>query len=112
MRIRIVTRGVRATDSLKARLFRRLHFALSRYGDAFAEVQVRLEDVNGPRGGPDKRCRMTLEGRRFEPLSVEEVHTDIGAAADLAAERLERAARRRVDRSRDFRPRSASGLPS
>jgi hypothetical protein len=43
----------------------RLRDALRRFGDRLAWVVVHLDDVNGPRGGNDKRCvvrAQTIDG--------------------------------------------------
>ena len=39
---------------------RRFTFALDRFAHSIREVEVSLSDVNGPRGGIDKICRVRL----------------------------------------------------
>ena len=47
--------GSRATLEQRVRhVFRRMH-------DKVQQVRVSLNDINGPRGGVDKQCRLTLK---------------------------------------------------
>jgi ribosome-associated translation inhibitor RaiA len=65
---------------------------------------VRLGDVNGPRGGVDKHCRITVSGRRFGSSTLDELDGDAYAAVDLATGRIARAIRRQLQRVRQLDP--------
>ncbi len=82
---------------------RRLRFALSRFQYQIEEVTVRLSDENGPKGGTDKVCRVVakVSSRR---LFVKDADPDLHAAVSHAAERLERAVSRELERNRVLRP--------
>jgi ribosome-associated translation inhibitor RaiA len=67
------------------------------------EVVVRFEDVNGPRGGIDKECRLQVRLAPWGALEVEERRADLYAAIDVAAQRLGRAVARELERRRDAR---------
>ena len=54
LRIRGVNYGL--DDGLKDHIERRLRFALGRFAARIHRLTVRLTDVNGPRGGLDKRA--------------------------------------------------------
>ena len=47
-------------EELKDHVERRLRFALGRFAHRVERVSVLLSDVNGPRGGVDKRCRIAV----------------------------------------------------
>ena len=49
------------TEALQSYIERRLHFSLGRFGGRVGRVRVRITDVNGPRGGPDKSCHISAE---------------------------------------------------
>lgn len=89
---------------VRERVERRLGFALARFGDRVGRVAVRLADVNGLRGGVDKRCRIVADipGTGSNPVVVEENGEDVNAVIDRAAERIGRAVRRRLDMTRLF----------
>lgn len=70
---------------------RRLAFALGRYAGMVQRVRLRFGDVNGPRGGLDKCCRIHAELVGGQRLLVEAVDSDFQVAVDHAVNRLARA---------------------
>ena len=100
MKIVIRIHQVDLTFELRDHVRRRLEFALGRLGPAVRAVRVTLADVNGPRGGVDKRCRIVLSGSHR--TIAEAVDADPYAAVDRACERLAHALRRLVERGREL----------
>jgi hypothetical protein len=63
------------SNDLEGRLWRQrtadtLRRALGRLQGLVARVKVRLDDVNGPAGGVDKRCRVEILVHGGSPLAV------------------------------------------
>ena len=102
MWLNIHGRGVVVDAAIRGRAERRLGFALGRFGHQVGQVAVHLSDVNGPRGGVDKRCRVVVELLGHDPVVVEEADTDLDALVDRAADRVGRAVARRLVRTRLF----------
>ena len=72
MRIQ-VRAGIEAGRALHEAAQRRLRFALGRFDRRIDGVRVRFHDVNGPRGGVDQECQVTVRlGRPAELVVVEE----------------------------------------
>jgi putative sigma-54 modulation protein len=105
MKIQIRVRGLdrSETDSLRDHAARRILIHLSRFDHAISSVFVRISDVNGPRGGVDKECHITVRGSRRADVLVENLSSDTYSAVDLAVERAGRAVGRDLDRLREFR---------
>jgi ribosomal subunit interface protein len=102
------------TDAILGHVQRRLDGALSFYAPRLRGVTVRISDVNGPRGGVDKRCHLEVAGD-IGSLQVEEVDADLYRAVDRAAARLRKQLARGYGRRRSralSRRISASGLPT
>ncbi len=71
---------------------------LARFQHRVKQVQLYIEDVNGPRGGLDKHCRCVLHLRRMSPIIVRESDTSIVAMTYRVADRALHALRRKSDR--------------
>ncbi|WEF32707.1 HPF/RaiA family ribosome-associated protein [Pseudoduganella chitinolytica] len=101
MQIEIQSNGLELTDSLRAYVKRRLQFAL---GWALARrLVVWLSDINGPRGGRDKRCKIQVSlpnGRKS--VLIEDTEENLYVAIDKAAERADHAVSRQLARRRRF----------
>lgn len=102
MRIDIKASGFELTDGLREHTARRLQFALGWANHDVRAVSVRLSDINGPRGGKDKRCRIQVPFPGTRNVVIEDTESDLYVAIDRAAERAERAVVRRLERSREF----------
>jgi ribosome-associated translation inhibitor RaiA len=78
----------------------RLRFALGRFAGRVGRVTVRLSDVNGPRGGIDKRCRIVASLVPRGMVMVEGSGDDPFALIAGTAKRAGRAVRRELERRR------------
>ena len=88
MRIDIKTNGLELTDGLRDHTERRLAFALDRSQHTIDGVVVRLSDINGPRGGFDKRCQIRIPLSGHRSVVIEETNTDLYLAIDRATHRV------------------------
>jgi hypothetical protein len=96
MRLIIRTNGVIADGAVEVAQ-QRLLFALGRFASRVRTLTVRLSDVNGPRGGRDKRCAIAVRLAGSKRLIVvEDLDVDLPAAISRAAERTARAVARAV----------------
>jgi putative sigma-54 modulation protein len=103
MRLQIRTKNFRLHDTDREEMERRLQFALSRFNGRIYQVTVGLADLNGPRGGADKKCRLVVRLIPSGKVTIEETHANVSAAVALAADRASRAVGRELRRRRDAR---------
>lgn len=103
MRINILAQGFELTDGLREHTERRLRFALSWADRYVGKIDVRLFDINGPRGGNDKCCRIQIPLPGTPDVMIEDTEPDLYIAIDRAADRAERAVARRLERQREHR---------
>ena len=108
MQFDIQSRGFHLTDAIREHVRRRLLLELAWATDHVGKVSVRLSDLNGPRGGNDKRCRIQLSALRASVV-VEDVEDDLYVAIGRAADRAGRTLSRRIARRRDHRPSRTGG---
>ena len=103
MRINIQAKGFDLTEGLRAHTERRLQFALNWASNDVRAVTVRLSDINGPRGGNDKRCQILIPLTGKQEVVIEDTESDLYLAIDRAADRTERTLARRLCRQREHR---------
>jgi putative sigma-54 modulation protein len=99
MQIEIQARNFSLTRAMRAHIERRLAFALSTCNRHVRRILVRLSDINGPRGGNDKRCQLEvmLPG---QAVVVEDTEADLYVAINRAAARAGRSVMRQLRRKR------------
>lgn len=90
MQIDIQSQGFTLTASLRDYIKKRLAISLNHGGEYIARVTVRLSDINGPRGGADKRCFVEARLKQLPAVVIEDIETDLYVAIDRAAERAGR----------------------
>jgi len=98
MRIDIQARNFPLTDTQRSHAERRLRFSLTCCDDRIRRVVMRLSDINGPRGGADKRCHLQLVLAGLPDVVVEDTEADLYVAVDRAVDRAGRTLLRRIDR--------------
>ena len=76
----------------------RVRTALERFSQHLRTVDVRFSDINGPRGGVDKRCTLTIEVTGAQNVRIEEDSTSVERAVSVAADRAKKVIASRVDR--------------
>lgn len=98
MQIDIQSRGFSLTDSLLAYAKQRLLIATAYCSGHINRAAIRLSDINGPRGGADKRCHVQIVLAGIPDVVVEDTQVDMYAAIDRAIYRASRTVVRKVDR--------------
>jgi putative sigma-54 modulation protein len=102
MQLEIVSPDFPVTDAIRDCVQNKIQKALIHFEDRLGRVHVGLSDVNGPRRGEDKRCRIDCNIQSLCRLSVEDTETDLYAAIDQAAERMGRAVERQLLKRRSL----------
>ena len=113
MKIDVRLRALEPADALRDHAVRQIHFHLSRFGHEISSVDLRITDVNGPKGGVDKQCQVSVRGRHLSTIVIDDLSGDAYSAVDIAVQRVGRAVRRDLERGRATRlrlpmPRRAS----
>jgi hypothetical protein len=64
---------------------------LGRFANHVSSVVVRLTDINGPKGGPDKQCLVTVDSSLLGSMASSFLGENAYAAVDLCIKRAARA---------------------
>jgi hypothetical protein len=90
---------------------RRVRFVLRRLRERVSRAEVKLSDVNGPRGGIDRRCQVRLQTAAAGTVIVASVAGDWRTALDDALARASRHLTRLWRQGRDSRRHRRPGDP-
>ena len=90
MQFSIVRRNGSLDDATREFAERRLLFALSRFGSKIDHVSAVIADVNGPRGGLDQSCRVTVGLGRLGTVTVTSIDIEAEPSVARAADRAGR----------------------
>lgn len=91
------------SEELETYIERRLRFALGRFDGHIGRVSVRISDINGPRGGVDKRCRIEVSLIPRGVVRVKGLDRDPFALVAIVAKRAGRGVRHTLGRLRSIR---------
>ena len=98
MQIDIQSRGFPLTNALLGYSQQRVHLAMAYISGHVNRVIIRLSDINGPRGGADKCCRIQVALAGIPDVVVGDTEVDMYDAIDRAVDRARRTVVRKVDR--------------
>ena len=101
MQFDIQARGFSLTAGILNHTEQKMQFALQRNDSFITRTRIKLADVNGPRGGVDKKCQIELKLAGEKNIVIEETQSDLYYAIDRASERCMRTLNRRQERARE-----------
>ena len=98
MQIDIQSRGFSLTNSLMDYAQQRVKLSMAYCCSHVSRIVIRLSDINGPRGGPDKRCNIQVVLEGMPDVVVHNTEINLYDAIDRAVDRTRRAVVKKVDR--------------
>lgn len=98
-KLRVIGRDFEATPAIQAYIHERVTGALTGHAQHVADFCVRLGDLNGPRGGIDKYCSVTIQLHGLPDVYVQAENADLYVAINNAVRRAVLAARRTIEKS-------------
>lgn len=98
MQIEIQAREFTLTEALGTYIKRRINFVLSSRYEQIKRIRVCVSDINGPRGGVDKSCRIQICLPLLRDIVIEDTESNLYVAIDRAADRAGRTVNRRLSR--------------
>lgn len=87
MQVHLVSPEFSITPSLRDYLEHRLRTAFSPVRSRVGEIDVRLRDLNGPRGGRDMQCQLAVMMPGKPAVVIREVQENMYNAIDRAVKR-------------------------
>ncbi|MDZ4830354.1 MAG: HPF/RaiA family ribosome-associated protein [Phycisphaerae bacterium] len=105
MDIKIFDGKIKTSDAQHEYIMNKVGSASGRLEGTSCTVEVRLADVNGPKGGLDKTCSIVVTPPGHATLRIEEKAAEYYAAIDAAAATLKNSLARALERTKTNGPR-------
>ncbi|MFH2124483.1 MAG: HPF/RaiA family ribosome-associated protein [Pseudomonadota bacterium] len=102
MKIDVTMQQIFLNNAMYSQVVRRVRFALSRFGTYLQIVKVRITDINGPKGGMDKRCVVYAKLASSGDVVVQGEGENIFSALSDSLSRAGRSINRSLERRRDI----------
>lgn len=91
------------SPALKQHTIDRLEAALGQHQEKIDRVMVRLADLNGPKGGVDQQCQLTIGIHSQPNIIIDERGEEMYATISLAADRAKNAVGRAMQKIKSRR---------
>ncbi len=103
--IRLFDGSIKTSEAQYDYIMTSMSAAAGRLKHTAAIVEVRLSDLNGPKGGVDKQCSIVVTPPGLTTLRVEEQAGDYYSAIDAAAATLKKSLARALEKTKSNGPR-------
>jgi ribosomal subunit interface protein len=81
--------GMQQSDALDEHVSARLERIDRRFGERLTRIEVHMTDVNGPKGGENKRVKLEARPRGLDPVLAEATEESAYDAVNSAVDKLE-----------------------
>ena len=88
-------------NKISKKVARRARLALSRFATAIQAITIRITDTNGPKGGEDTRCIISVKLASFGEVVIQGEGENILGVLNHCLARAERSVSRSLNRRRD-----------
>lgn len=111
MYIKLFDGSIKTSQAQLEYITKKTESAAARLRGVACTVEVRLADVNGPKGGVDKLCSIVVTPPGLATLRVEKQADDFYAAIDAATATLKAALARSLEKTKANGPRASMRPP-
>jgi putative sigma-54 modulation protein len=100
MEIKLYDGSIKTSQAQNDYIMAKVGAAAARLKEFACTIDVRLSDINGPKGGIDKQCSIVVTPPGLEMLRVQEQAADYYAAIDSAAATLKKVLAKALERTK------------
>jgi len=98
MEIRLSDKHALLAGSASDRTDLKVRSAFAKFGEKIQRVELTVDDVNGPKGGVDKECRVIVRLRKMEDVVVTAKDESLSKAVSQAIKRADRTVARQIQK--------------
>ena len=96
MLVNIQSRHFSLSAALSKYVKSKIQIMLSRYESKIISINVSLFDINGPKGGEDKCCKIIIKINGASSIVIQETAEDLYDAINTCSRRARRAVKRQL----------------
>ncbi|MFT6310071.1 MAG: ribosomal subunit interface protein [Porticoccus sp.] len=96
MIVNIQARHFDLTPELKSYVESKIRLMMSRYKNKIIKISVSLSDVNGPKGGEDRCCKIVINPENIPSIVVQETAASMVEAVNICTHRAKRIVNRNL----------------
>ncbi len=96
------------TEAMESHIKNKLEPMHSHFGDRILSTHVHLSDVNGPKGGENKKCLVHVELQKLPTVVVEDTQESLYTSIDNCCHSAERAVRKSLERQQTLARKQAT----
>jgi putative sigma-54 modulation protein len=100
MNIQVNFRNIKKSNAAIIHISDRISLAFARTQDAIQSVSIIVSDVNGPKGGIDKLCRILIKSSLLPDIVITENQAHISTAIDRCITRARQSLSRKLKRNK------------
>ncbi|MFT5598312.1 MAG: putative sigma-54 modulation protein [Urechidicola sp.] len=100
MNIQVNFRNIKKSNAAIIHISDRISLAFARTQDAIQSVSIIVSDVNGPKGGIDKLCRILIKSSLLPDIVITENQAHISTAIDRCIARARQSLSRKLKRNK------------
>ena len=108
MRTNINFKNISGEGNLIDYIDQRMSFVFARTKHAIHNFSMTISDVNGPKGGIDKRCQVVIHARGVPSVVISEKQSDLRSAIDRCLARANQNLTRQLKRKQRSQIKSTS----
>ena len=87
MELTITDLNVELDNQNKARIRQKISRMFNKVCDNIQKINLTINDINGPKGGKDKRCRIVIHTRGMPDIVITDSQNSISSAVNIALSR-------------------------
>ena len=104
MELTITDLNVELSNENLSRVKQKARHMFSKIGDSVQKIKVIIDDINGPKGGKDKHCRVVIQTIGMPDIVITDNQTSTMTAVNIALSRAKNTLLRKVKRKQKNQP--------
>lgn len=104
MELTITDLNVGLSNENLSRIQQKTRRMFNKISDSVKKINVTINDINGPRGGKDKNCRIIIHTKGIPDIVITDNQTSVMSAVNISLSRARTVLLRKVERKQKLKP--------